>query len=258
MKFLELPFASATILDTCLKSGGAAIQKYRHALSQNFDPGIQFSVGRAGTIRLNTIAAMDCVATAGRWKTSDAMELENAYKVAGMTQLVQSANYQAALDAVRDAVQIQVRKSRKTPSRANLAQHLTHCMAGLTYEDSPVRNVAFDLHGMVREVDARFQQMKRLPGRLVRNEGAESLIVVNNGEREELRTADSDYLEALGLSERGAPFVLHELRWSPDTTMSMYFPAVDLDETSADQELERQLKAAELPLPEPRKSAASH
>jgi hypothetical protein len=69
MKFLELPFASAT-----------------------FDPGIQFFVGRAGTIRLSTIAAMDCVATAGRWRTSDAEELENAYKLAGMTQLVQSPN----------------------------------------------------------------------------------------------------------------------------------------------------------------------
>jgi hypothetical protein len=243
---LEVPFTSATMLDSSFKVGVQALRKYRQTLRKTLDPGIQFSVGRAGTIQLNTVAALDCVATAGRWNAGDAEQLENVYKSAGLTKLVQSKKYGVALRLAREALQGEVR------GRTNLAGQISQCVAALTVRDRVVRGVAMTMGTIMRKVDAQLYQMKRLPGRIVRFEGPEALIVVDTGEREELRSVDGGYLKILGLQDRGAPFVLHEFKWSPDTTMSVFFPALDLEETeSANLELEKRLKAAERPMPEP-------
>src|SRR5690349_11298909 len=106
-EFIEVPFISATTLDSAFSAGGPALRKYRQALRKKLDPGIQFSVGRAGTIQLNTVAALDCVATAGRWKGGEAEKLESVYKSAGLTRLVQSKRYGDALNVARKALQEQ-------------------------------------------------------------------------------------------------------------------------------------------------------
>jgi hypothetical protein len=251
MNLLEIPFISATLLDSSFRVGGAAIRKYRQTLRKTLDPGIQFSIGRAGTIQLNTVAALDCVATAGRWKAGEAEHLENVYKSAGLTKLVESKKYVDALKLTREALQGEIR------TRTNLVGQISQCVAALAVSDPVVRAVAFTMGSIMQKVNAQLQQMKRLPGRIVRYEGGEALIVVDTGEREELRSVDSNYLTSLGLQDRGAPFVLHEFKWSPDTTMSVFFPALDLAE-GVDPKLEKRLKAAEQPLPEPSEVAVSH
>jgi len=245
---LEVPFTSATMLDSSFKVGVPALRKYRQALRKSMDPGIQFSLGRAGTVQLNTVAALDCVATAGRWNAGDAGQLENVYKSAGLTKLVQSKRYGIALDHAREALQGEIR------SRTNLMGQIAQCVMALAVSDPVVRGVAETMGVIMRKVDAQLQQMKRLPGRIVRYDGPEALIVVDTGEREELRSVDAGYLKTLGLQDRGAPFVLHEFKWSPDTTMSVFFPAVDLDAAEGSETaLEKRLKAAERTLPEPPK-----
>jgi len=83
-------------------------------------------------------------------------------------------------------------------------------------------------------------------------EGPETLVVVDTGEREELRSVDSRYLRSLGLQESGAQFILHEFSWSPDSKMFVFFPALDLERTAAATSgLEAELKALEKPLAEP-------
>src|SRR5713226_3469105 len=104
-ELLEVPFTSATMLDSSFKVGGPAIRKYRQALRKTLDPGIRFSVGRAGTMQLSTVASLDCVATAGRWKAREAEQLEKVYKSAGLTTLVQSKRYGDALNLAREALQ---------------------------------------------------------------------------------------------------------------------------------------------------------
>jgi len=246
MKILELPFASATILDSSQGSGSAALQKYRHTLCRNFDPGIKFSLGNAGTIRLNTIASMDCVATAKHWKPSQAQRLEKAYTNAGMDEVIKSAKYTEALSAAREAVRSTLKEVGR-PASQGFTSLISQSIADLTSSNSAVREIAVTLGGIIERVDAEVAQMKRLPGRIVRNEGPDTLIVVNSGERSVLRTENTEYLASMGLQERGTPFMLHEFRWTPGAVVSVYFPAVDL-EAVEDPELEAELKAAEEPL----------
>ena len=192
------------------------------------------------------------MATAGRWKQRDADRLADVYRSAGLTDLVQSKKYGAALNIAREGVQAQVRRSELTFSRDNCAQLISRCIAGLTITEPALRSMAESLGAIMRKVDAELEQMKRLPGRIVRHDGQEALVVVDTGEQEELRSVHSGYLKSLGLQERGAPFVLHEFSWSPDTKMSMFIPALDLEETAfASADLENELANAEEPLPYP-------
>lgn len=243
-EFLEVPFVSATQLDASLfQVGGPSVRKHRHALRETLDPGIQFSLGRGGRISLNSVAVLDCLATARRWRSGEAEVLENAYREAGFAALVASKPYETALRLAREALQSGI------SGRENLAGQVSRCVGTLARINPVVQGVTLSMGSIMQQVDARLQQMKRLPGRLVRHEGPETLVVVDTGEREELRSVDGDYLKAVGLVEPGAPFVLHEFRWSPDTAMSLYFPAVDLRaDAAADVELEQQLRAAETPL----------
>jgi hypothetical protein len=256
--FVEIPFISASILDSTFKTGVPALRKVRQRLRRNLDPGIRVSIGRAGTVHLNTVAALDCVATAGRWHARDAEQLAAVYNRAGLAKLVQSRKYADALNLAKEALQQQVRTGGTPFSAANSAGLISQCMAGLTMTEPAVHSVAVTMNAILKKVDAQLHQMKRLSGYLVRYDGPDALVVVNTGERKELRTVSSSYLKALGLQERGAPFVLHELSWSPETTTSIFVPALDLEAGAGDRtELEKRLREAEEPLPEPPGLAAA-
>ncbi|WP_321472353.1 hypothetical protein [uncultured Paludibaculum sp.] len=251
-EFLEIPIISATMLDSAFSAGIPAIRKHRQAIRENLDPGIRFSIGRGGTVQLSSVPALDCLATAGRWRTGDADHLASAYRSAGLTKLVRSEKYGKALNMTREAVQVQARRAGASFTQSNSVELITQCVVGLAMTEPAVRSVAKAMGVIMRKVDAQLEQMKRLPGRIVRSDGPETLVVVDTGEREELRSFQSGYLKSLGLHAPGAPFVLHELSWSPDTKMSVFFPALDLNQADEmTSELEEQLKAAEEPLPEP-------
>lgn len=251
-ELLEIPLISATMLDSTFGVGVPAIRKYRRTIRKKLDPGVRFSIGRAGTVQLSTVATLDCVAIARRWKARDADRLADVYKSAGLTKLVQSEKFGKALNIAREALQLQVRSAGTAFSRANSAELISRSVAELTITEPVVRSVAVRMGAIMKKVDAQLEQMKRLPGRIVRQEGPETLVVVDTGEREELRSVPSGYLKSLGLQERGAPFVLHEFSWSPDTKMSVFFPAVDLEQAARmSPEIEEKLKAAEQPLPQP-------
>jgi hypothetical protein len=249
---LEIPLISATTLDGAFGTGGSAIRKYRQTIRKTLDPGIQFSIGKAGTVRLSTVASLACIATAGRWKLKDADRLVSVYKKAGLTDLINSKDYGDALKLARQALQAEVRSFGTAFSRANITELIPKCLAGLTATEPVLRSVALSIGTIMKKVDEQLPQMKRLPGQIVRVEGPEALIVVDTGEREELRTVDSEYLKSLGLQESGAQFILHEFSWSPDSKMFVFFPAMDLERTAgATAALEAELKALEKPLAKP-------
>src|SRR5579872_3035085 len=86
---IEIPFISGTVLDSSFGTG-AGIRKARKLLCKTFDPGLRVSIGKAGSVQLNSVAALDCVATAGVANARDAQHLADAYNNAGMAKLVQS------------------------------------------------------------------------------------------------------------------------------------------------------------------------
>jgi hypothetical protein len=250
---LECPLISATSLDEVFRSthGEAAVQKYRQRIRRELkDPVMGISLGKGGTVQLTNVAVFTCVATAGRWKLRDGEELARVYKEAGLVDLINSRDYQDMLLLVRDEIRTRVRSlDMKTSGRA-VARLTFQCMNDLVAKEPMVRNVANSLHQIVMSVDNKMHQIKRLPGQVVRFDGPEAILAVNTGEREELRSFNTDYVRSAGLYESGSPFVLHELRWSPDVVMSVFFPALDLEEGPTSG-LEKDLKALEKPLPEP-------
>lgn len=253
--FCEIPIVSATTLDQTLTasgSGRAAIQKYRQQMRRNLDPGMRISVGRAGTLQLISVAALACVATATRWNMKNARKLAGIYKKAGFGHLTRSKHYKSAMGMVGQAVRARVQNPETKAAKTALMEIIPGCWEELTCEQEVVRSVTRSMHDIFVKVDREVGEMRRFPGRLVRFEGENALITIDNGEREELRSVDGAYLKSAGICRNGAPFVLHEYRWSPDTTMSVYFPALDLDSDPATEaELAARLKGHEKPLPEP-------
>jgi hypothetical protein len=251
--FCEVPITSATALDAAFASGKKyAIQKYRQMIRHFLDPGMKVSIGHAGTLQLTSIPALACLATAGRWSVNDAKHLASTYKEAGLKDLLKSKRYQQSLKLIEKAVQQSIRGSGKPVSKSNVPLVITQCVMTLSITEPIVREVGVLMGEISAKVDERLQQMKRLPGRLVRVEGPNALVVINSGDREELRFVDAAYLRSFGIYEKGTPFVVHQLSWSPDSTTAIYFPALDLEAKSEKlSDLETQLKNAETPLPEP-------
>ncbi len=109
------------------------------------------------------------------------------------------------------------------------------------------------MHEINHEVDLRLSEFQRLPGQLVRVEGNEAIVVLDTGEREELRAIDAGYLRSMGIENSGDVFIQQILQWSPDTVASVYLPALDLTASEDDRSrLEEELNAAETALPKPR------
>jgi hypothetical protein len=255
MNLCEIPFVSATALDETLTSSGpgrSAIQKYRQEMRRTLDPGKLISMGRAGTVQLTSVPALACVATASRWNMKDAHKLADAFRKAGFNQLKKSASYCRIQTLMGEAVKARVRGADTEGSKTAMTDLIPGCWESLHGDPKVVRRVICAMHEILMKVDEELDQMKRFPGRLVRFEGDSALVTIDTGEREELRLVDGAYLRSAGISRNGAPFVLHEYRWSPDTTMSVYFPAFDLDrDEAAEDELIARLDRREKPLPEP-------
>jgi hypothetical protein len=189
---------------------------------------MRISVGRGGTLQLATVPAVAYVATAARWHKNDALKLVNLYKKAGFVHLVRSKDYKKATNLMTQAIQDTVRTGKGKSSQTSVAHIIPKCWAELTEEHEVVREVTQSMLQIFFKVDQEAEQIRRLPGRVVRFEGGNALVTINSGDKEELRLVDSSYLKSAGIQDDGTLFVLHEYKWSPDSTMSLFFPAVDL------------------------------
>lgn len=245
----EIPLTSTTVLDGAL--GGtrsrSAVQKLRQELRRSLGLGKSFSIGRHGTVRVENVAMLPCLETAGRWTRLLAHRLTEAYRAAGLDELLHSSSYIEALELAGEAVR-RAARSPFTGTSGLVAQAVTN----LVRESPVVRGVTTTMYEISLEVDRQLPEFRRLAGQLVRIEGSRALIVVDRGEREELTTIDAQYLRSMGIERNGDPFVRQELAWSPDTVAWVYVPAVDLAEDDQQGSLrEAELAALESPLPRP-------
>ena len=246
--FIEIPVASSTMLDVSLSEGRSrsAVQKIRQELRQSLGLGRSLSLGRYGTVRMENVALLPCLETAGRWARTQVNRLIATYQAAGLGDLVSSGPYGEMLELTGDALREEARQAN-----GNKAILVAHAIARLAVESPVVREVARAMSEINAEVDRRLPEFRRLPGRLVRVEGADALIVIDTGEHEELTTVDAEYLFAAGISEAGEPFIRQELSWSPDTLAWVYVPAIDLGDQIPRSQWAEELATAESPLPRP-------
>ena len=246
-QILEIPIVSATALDSSLgQSSTAGVQKARQALKRQLGPYDAVSLGRHGTAHLTNAALMTCLTTDRRWDRARADLLCSAYREAGLESLVASKEYRATLDLVKQSLQ----QAAASAKGLNVAALVARTLADLVLGNALVHEVAAEMTRISTRVEERLPQESRLPGHVERFEGPEALVVVDTGKREELRFVDAQYLQSSGIVEPGDAFILHELRWSPDTVARVYVPAVTLSTVDAATE-ETELKAAETPLPRP-------
>jgi hypothetical protein len=245
---LEIPIVSATALDSTLSGGKskAGIQKLRQHLRGIVGEGHLLSVGDYGTVSINNYALLTCLETGFCWGPTQRDRLTMAFKRAGLTKLVKSKLYRDAM--VRAVEAIQGAANSQYSGRVSMVANV---VGALVIRDATVRDVADEMHTINVAVDDELEEVKRLPGQLVRHEGHEAVIVLNTGEREELRAVDASYLQATGIEKPGDPFVLQQLKWSADRTASVYLPAVDPEEATISDAHRAKLERAESPLPRP-------
>lgn len=241
MKLFELPFASGTALDRT--GGSAALQKYRqHLRRELFSQGIGLMTGE-GRVQVENVAMLSCLETARRWDRALAEKLSAAYRAEGLAALFRSRSYKRSLALTRAAVQAAVAEPHGPPGVV-----VARVVGQLVLGHEVVRQVAEQMHEINQAVIRRVKQIEQFPGRLVRVENGEALVVLHTGERDELRLVDAAFLRDLGIEASGEPFVVQQLRWSPDATASLFLPAIDVDE-EGDEALEAELAAATTPLP---------
>ncbi len=253
--FFEIPMTSATTLDFAF--GGtktrATVQKLRQQLRKSLG-GLHrgVSIGKLGTVQLENVALLSCLETAGRWSRAQARQLTEAYQAAGLEDLIHSPAYREALKLTGEAVREVAHESpTSTPGM------VANAIAGLAQVSPVIREVTILMHRISVEVDRNLVEFRRLPGELVRFEGAEAIVVVDTGDREVLRSVNADFMKSMGIENSGDTFVQQQLQWSHDIVAAIYLPAIDLaDDDGERSRLGAELTALETPLPRQRAGAA--
>ena len=252
MKHLvEIPLLSSTSLDYTLLQGvnKRTLQKRRSDIRKFLglpEPEL-ISLGRHGRFNLETPSMLLCQLTATRWpERSYSEKICNAFLQSGLSEVANSTVYQESLDLAVDSVKDAVRSS---VDNSGIPVIVNRTMHHLATDAEPVRELARLYSNVVEQVAAGLSEVKRLTGEVVRFEGSDALLTVDNGEREELRLVDAEYLKHSGIDQEQEAFVLFEQRWSPDTTVGYYQPAfVEPSITDEMIKLDEELKQAESPL----------
>lgn len=189
--------------------------------------GIGFSLGRRGNVQLANPAMMSCL-MASYAGSGLSERLEKAYREAGIADLVVSKTYQKALKLAEKAVR---RTSAETQTRPT-AMVMAESMASLYNQYAAVRRVTNEIHRIMTDVDLQFEEVENIPGRLVRFEGNEALVVVHEDGRDQLQTYPADLLRDLGIGETQSTFVMQRLR-SGFVEVKIFFPAVGVESDGA-------------------------
>lgn len=252
MKHLvEIPLLSSTSLDYTLLQGvnKRTLQKRRSEI-RNFlglPKPESISLGRLGRFNLETASMLLCQLTATRWPEKSYSEtICNAFLQSGLSEVANSTIYQESLDLAVYSVKNAVRSS---VDNSGIPVIVNRTMHHLLTDAEPVRELAKLYSNVVEQVAADLPAVNRLTGEVVRFEGTDALLTVDNGEREELRLVDAEYLKQSGIDQEQEAFVLFEQQWSPDTTVRYYQPAF-VEPSTIDEmiELDEKLTRAESPL----------
>lgn len=252
MKHLvEIPLLSSTSLDCILlqEVNKRTLQKRRSEIrdSLGLPKPKSISLGRHGCFNLETASMLLCQLTATRWPDRSHSEtICNAFLDNGLSDVANSDVYQESLDLAVDSVKNAVLSS---VDNSGIPVIVNRTMHHLLIDAEPVRELAQLYSTVVEQVATELPMVNRLTGEVVRFEGTDALLTVDNGEREELRLVDAEYLKQSGIDREQDAFVLFEQQWSLDTTVKYYQPAF-VEPSTIDEmnKLDEELKRTERPL----------
>ena len=133
-------------------------RRSRQELRQSLGLGRSLSLGRYGTVRMENVALLPCLETAGRWARTQVSRLTATYQAAGLGDLVSSAPYGEMLELTGEALRQEARQAN-----GNKAILVAHALARLAEESSVVREVTRAMREINAEVDRRLPEFRRLP-----------------------------------------------------------------------------------------------
>lgn len=245
---IEIPFMAATTLDDIIADpGDRAVQQNRKLIREALGlPEVKrYSLGTKGSFSLDPTAVLMAFVARSRWSNRDILEsYHNVFRACGLSDVVRSDAYAACVSGTVERVRAECRGL----SAEDFGPGIVNSVAlEQLHVDRTAREVAKCFSRALDLLADTHVEVERVPGHVVRIDGPEAIIVIETPERHELHRIDAKYLERFGLRTAGSAFVLHRQKWTPDTTVGMYIPAI----RNADRAevLEAHLRAAEKPLP---------
>lgn len=248
-QMIEVPFMAATTLDNVVADpGDRAIQQNRKMIREALGlPQVaRHSLGHNGSFSLDPTAVLLAFVARARWTNQDIVTpYRDMFLSSGLAELVHSSAYAQYVSVTVDRVRAECRAR----SVGDFGPGLVNAIARqqLLFADETALEVASCFSLALRRFADTHSEVDRIPGHIVRIDGPEAIIVLETPERDELHRVEADYLERFGLNQAESAFVLHRQKWTPDTTVGMYIPAVRCtDESDIDEAM---LRSSEQPLP---------
>lgn len=248
----EVPIFATTSLDYYAKDMASprAKQTHRREIRRllNLPEPMRHSLGRRGMFSVDFLPFFFAWMARLRWRETDSVEvLCHHIRDQGFPDLVRGDAYVQAEQRVVSAVRAQAPQMPEGMNTARLVNTVVH---RLLKEDDDLLYLARRSSDALRRLARERPELERVNGRVVRIEGPSTLLTLENPERHELRLIDSQFLKRFDIVNEGDPFVLYRQRWTPDTTVEHFLPAIDdtAQDDGARNALEDRMKAAEVPL----------
>ncbi len=256
--YYELPIAASTSLDGFFaeEAGTTTLQKRRSAIRSelglmgpDFGWMDRHSLGGLGSFQLVPSSVLLCLQADMAWHSKVSLNaLTQSITAHGLPTLMASSTLIALTEMIVKAARaILAQQPRGTTQ--SVSRTVNNAIRAVTLGTPPLRAFARDYSLLMCEVARELPQVDRYSGNVVRIEGTQALIDIHTPKGRELRWILTSSLEALGLDETDAPFILVEQRWSPDRRASYFQPAVvesALTDEAVD-EIEREVRARETP-----------
>ncbi len=248
----ELPIFATTSLDYYAKdlASPRAKQTHRHEIRRMLGlPQPQsHSLGSRGRYSIDFLPFFFAWMARLRWRETDSVLVLCDYiRAKGLPDLVHEDIYCLAERRVVDAVRAE---APRMPESMNIARLVNTVVHRLSKVDDALLEVARKSSEVLRDIAREHPEIERINGRVVRVEGPSTLLVLENPDQHELRLIDSKFLQRFDLVTEGDPLVLFRQRWTPDTTVEHFLPAVedsDVEQSRRDK-LDQLMRDAEVPI----------
>ena len=245
---IEMPFMATTTFDNVVSDPRErAAQQKRKRIRDAFGlPELErHSLGRIGSFSLDPTAVLLAFVARSRWNDPDVITpYQNMFRTCGLNELVRSDAYTQYITGTVERVRTHCRALSKGDFGPGVVNNIARQEL---YSNGTARAIANQFSSALSEFAASHPEVDRLSGSVVRVEGSEAVIVLQTPDKDELHKVDVKYLELFGLNQAEATFVLLRQKWTPDTTVGVYVPAITLvDHNGIDEET---LRSVETSLP---------
>jgi hypothetical protein len=224
---IEVPFMATTTLDSVVSDpGDRAAQNKRKRIREacGFPELKRHSLGSCGSFSLDPTVVLLAFVARSRWNDFDYVKPYcNLFRASELPELVHSHAYINYVSEVVDRIKTECKSLPNGRVRPGLVNFIAQQEL---YSNAEALEIARKFSSALNDFAETYSEVDRLPGHVVRIDGPEALIVLETPERDVLQKVEASYLEMFGLNQPDSAFIFHRQKWTPDTTVGTYIPAV--------------------------------